>query len=136
MPKTLLLLFVGLFPLLFTACAGTRTAASPGTVVTVGTLMDGSRMAQQNTTGRNWSVEVAGGELTLTVDGVSAVFRGATVSGGVKYQFDQTTATWDFLLNGGVVHWRVDEIRVGETTHDLSVPGEFVFTVEDWRSAE
>ncbi len=137
MPKTLLLLLAGLLPLLFTACAGTRGAASAGTVVTVGTLMDGSSiMAQQSPAGRSWSVEVEGGEMILTVDGVSAVFQGATISGAVKYQFDSATSTWNFLLNGGAVHWRGDEVRVGDTTHDLSVPGEFVFTPEDWKKAE
>jgi hypothetical protein len=134
--KHLLILLSLLLSTTITACSGPSSSGLAGTVVTTGSLMNGSRLASQNSDGRSWVVEVAGGDLTLTVNGVSAVFRGAAINGQVNYQYDQATATWDFLVNGGVVHRRGEEVRVGDTTHDLSVPGEFVFTMEDWRASD
>lgn len=116
-----------------TACTGhgSSSAAAP-MVVTVGSLASGARMSQVSSDGTSWAVALGESDLTLTINGVEAVFREAKVGSTVNYQFDSKSGTWTFLVNGGEVHWHGSEVRVGDTTHDLSVPGEYVFSVADW----
>lgn len=131
---TLLLLLCSA-PLGLVACGGPGTRSEAvSNVITVGSLASGSRMAQLSSSGRSWSVELDGDDLKLTLNEVSAVFQGAKTGSRVNYQFDQASSTWTFLLEGGEVFWHGNEIRVGDTTYDLSKPGEYVFTVADWGS--
>jgi hypothetical protein len=122
-----------LLPLALTACGGPGRSPEPVTnVITLGSLASGSRMSQVSSTGRSWSVELDERDLKLTLNAVSALFKDAKTGSRVNYQFDQATSTWTFLLQGGEVFWHGDEIRVGDTTYDLSEPGEYVFSVADW----
>ena len=135
MSRHLSLLLLLLALLVVSSCSGPSRGSEPVvTVVTIGTLRSGSKMAQQTSTGRSWSIELKGDDLFLTDDGVVVEFRGAGIGGALDYQYIQEKATWDFLVRGGVVHWHGHEIRVGDTTYDLTAPGELVFGLEDWKS--
>jgi hypothetical protein len=124
-----------LLPLALSACGGpSKHPEAVSNVITVGSLASGSRMAQVSSSGRSWSVELGQSDLKLTLNGVSALFQDAKIGSRVNYQFDQATSTWTFLLDGGEVFWHGDEVRVGETTYDLSEPGEYVFSSADWGS--
>lgn len=137
MSKLLPVLALLLSLLALSSCSGLpRQGEAVGDVVTLGTLRSGSKMAQQSTTGRSWSIELRGADLILTDGGVVVEFRGAGPGGALDYQYTQSTSTWDFLVAGGVVHWHGHEIRVGDTTYDLTEPGEFVFRSEDWVKGE
>ncbi|MCB9915958.1 MAG: hypothetical protein H6828_12580 [Planctomycetes bacterium] len=127
-PKTPLLAAL----LLVTACAGPRRDGDAPTVVTVGSLFPRGRIATLISTGRSWSMVLEGRDLVLTVEGVTARFHDAPRGERVDYRFEQVTGTWTFLFDGGEVHWRGDEVRVGDETHKLAPGADYDFSPSDW----
>lgn len=93
-------------------------------------------MAQVLSNGSNWSIEFVGEDLVLRRDGSSATFHDVASAGRVDYRYDQHSATWTFLLEGGLVHWRGAELSVGEEKHELEAGAALEFVPADWSAPE